>query len=850
MAVAATIAVDLIARTEAFSSAMKETTTKLQEVGTQMKDIGKTMSTYVTAPIVGGFALATMAADKQAAAEAKLQAVIRATGGAAGITAQEIMELASSLQRTTTFGDETTISGAAVLLTFKSIRNEMGEGNRVFDRAIMAGQDLAALMGGDLNGAMVMLGKALEEPKIGLTALRRVGVSFDESQRQMIETLVESGNTMEAQKIILQGLESQVGGTARAVAATAGGTMRQAFNDVGDAMERVGQVFDPIRIRLSQGVSDMARRFQELPSGVIVATVAIAGLAAAIGPLLVVTGTLLTSYAKVIQTLPVLMNNYNAVANIVNTKVVPSIVKMNAALVANPIGIVVVALGALAAAFVYVYQRSETFRELVSFMVQPILNLATAIRDGLGQMLIWLGDAFTNVFGAVTQTVVGFVGGVLDFLGKLLPQGVRDSMELFSNNMTERVRAGVDTAKQIISELRAPSLDLGVSGSNAAAQSALYGPIVEASNNTGAIMTSNAENVRTATAAQVQSQIRLTDVMYPATDSVQTLTGRIEQATRAQALSSDALIRGAELNTLNQNEVLLLVEYQRQLQQELASGTHTLSERNKITEELNKTTRALGSVQEATTSKMGQLASAGLGQLSGMMSQFTPMGIAMQLLGEVFKQLQPIVDALKAPIKAVAVAFGQALLPILKAIWPIFRAIAIAGTYLAQVIFTISGALYRVVGGVISAIGNLIAKIPGLGGAGRGIASVGDSISNVGRGFQDAASEMSNIRDSLRNMSFDDTDEDVAKAVTRSGASVVDAIKGSPDPFAPPPGGIYAGTENDGSDPFRRPIDITINVNGAGDPGTVASRVVEAIDRALGETTLRETRLDGTMVAL
>jgi len=849
MAVAATIAVDLIARTEAFSSAMKETTTKLQEVGTQMKDIGKTMSTYVTAPIVGGFALATMAADKQAAAEARLEAVIRATGGAAGVSADHVKALASQLQRTTTFGDEATIAAASLLLTFKGVSNGIGESNQVFDRAIIVGQDMAALIGTDLNNAMMMLGKALEDPRVGITALRRAGLTFTDSQRTMIDTLVKSGQSMEAQKMILDALESQVAGTARAVAATAGGTMRQAFNDVGDAMERVGQVFDPIRIRLSQGVSDMARRFQELPSGVVVATVAIAGLAAAIGPLLVVTGTLLTSYAKVIQTLPVLMNNYNAVANIVNTKVVPSIVKMNAALVANPIGIVVVALGALAAAFVYVYQRSETFRELVSFMVQPILNLATAIRDGLGQVLIWLGNAFSGVFSSITETVSGFVTNTLNFLGNLLPEGVRNSMEVFSENMTSRVRKAVDTTKQILSELRAPSLDAGISGSNAAAVNALYGPIIEASNE--------------------------------AADAV----------SKAAKAYNDALLEGARLGTLNNSEIAELLEKQKALRLELQSGNLTLARRNELTREANAVTEALNVAHRV---QIGEIAASSIrvgvmtseltrmsetlgrvdqkqkeaisssdmfalrlrnaaesaketmkdlgGSAISAVAALNPMGAMAKIVGYVLKDLAPFVEALQRPMQLLGEIVAKALMPILEALFPVFKFVAIIATYLGQALFSVAGGIQTVVGGVIKAIGTLLSKIPGLGGFGRGIAGAGESMMNIGAGFRDAARGLSDARQEIRNLEWGGGDE-VSRALSQGNKEqtktaintqrIADAMEAQTD---------------------RPSVVLNIQVRGEGDPDaigrSVAAQVMEEIDRALGETTLRETRLDGTMVAL
>ena len=62
------------------------------------------------------------------------------------------------------------------------------------------------------------LGKALNDPIKGISALTRVGVTFTDSQKEQIKTLVESGDTMEAQRIILKELTSEFGGAAEAAA--------------------------------------------------------------------------------------------------------------------------------------------------------------------------------------------------------------------------------------------------------------------------------------------------------------------------------------------------------------------------------------------------------------------------------------------------------------------------------------------------------------------------------------------------------------------------------------------------------------------------------------------------------
>ena len=56
------------------------------------------------------------------------------------------------------------------------------------------------------------LGKALEDPIVGLGALRRVGVSFTDAQKEMIKVLTMTGRKAEAQRIILDALDQQVGG--------------------------------------------------------------------------------------------------------------------------------------------------------------------------------------------------------------------------------------------------------------------------------------------------------------------------------------------------------------------------------------------------------------------------------------------------------------------------------------------------------------------------------------------------------------------------------------------------------------------------------------------------------------
>jgi hypothetical protein len=274
---------------------------RMSRIGGGLADFGDQWSKNVTAPIMAGFAVSFAAFDRQEQAEARLRAAIQATGGAAGVTAEHITDYAAQLQRVTTFGDEATISAAAQLLTFRSLRNEVGEGNNVFDRTLAVAQDLSAMFGGDLQGSVLQLGRALEDPIAGLTALRRSGVSFSDAQREQIALLVESGQLFEAQKLILAEVEAQVGGTARVMAETAGGQMRQAFNDLGDAAESVGAVLAPAVSSAATFVGNLAQRFQTLNPTVQTAGVAFLGVLAAVGPILSISGRLMKAVGDIAQ---------------------------------------------------------------------------------------------------------------------------------------------------------------------------------------------------------------------------------------------------------------------------------------------------------------------------------------------------------------------------------------------------------------------------------------------------------------------------------------------------------------------------------------------------------------------
>jgi len=170
------------------------------------------------------------------------EAVIKSMGGASNVTADQVAKLSTALSNKTAQDDEMIQSGANVLLTFGKVRNEIGAGNDIFNRATTAALDMSVALGTDMKGASIQVGKALNDPIKGLTALSRAGVSFTAEQKEQVKAMVAVGDTLGAQKLILSELDKQFSGSA-AAQATAGERLGVVW---GNLQEQLGEKLIPI----------------------------------------------------------------------------------------------------------------------------------------------------------------------------------------------------------------------------------------------------------------------------------------------------------------------------------------------------------------------------------------------------------------------------------------------------------------------------------------------------------------------------------------------------------------------------------------------------------------------------
>lgn len=332
-------------------------------------------------------------------------AVIEATGGVAGISAKHVGDLAESVSNKTAIDDEEIQKSANMLLTFKAIRNEVGKNNQVFDRATAAAVDLSASGFGSVKSASTMLGKALNDPLKGMTALNKVGVTFTDGQKDQIKKLVETGDVLGAQKVIMKEVESQVKGSAAAQA----DPVDRLTVTWANLLETIGTKFAPvlqkvISFMLDDGIPAISAvgRFLDRTKGILI-------------PLVAVVGTAIAAYRI-----------YTAVANAMKA----AQIGLNIAMSMNPIGLIVAAIAALVIGLFILYKRSETFRNIVNGIGRTVSTVFKGIVGAVGRAISFIREHWKTILMILT----GPIGAAVILIASNFNRIVR-----FAKNLPGRV---------------------------------------------------------------------------------------------------------------------------------------------------------------------------------------------------------------------------------------------------------------------------------------------------------------------------------------------------------------------------------------------------------------------------
>jgi hypothetical protein len=222
---------------------LKTTAKSLNSLGGDFQSVGKGFAKLgaIGVGAFTGIAAALLGCTKKYAeaeqVDKQLETVLKSTAGAAGMTMESLNGLAKELSSVTTFTGGTIKSAEAMMLSFTSI------GKDVFPQALEAALDMSTFFKEDLQTSVIRLGKALNDPVAGCTALQKVGVKLTAQQKEQIAAFIATGDTAKAQGVILKELAVEFGGQARAMGATTLGQLQIFQNMLAGVSKSIGKVF-------------------------------------------------------------------------------------------------------------------------------------------------------------------------------------------------------------------------------------------------------------------------------------------------------------------------------------------------------------------------------------------------------------------------------------------------------------------------------------------------------------------------------------------------------------------------------------------------------------------------------
>jgi hypothetical protein len=373
MAAPAVLRIDIVADATKALKALKDTGDTAESAGGGWKKAGSAIAGVVSAGAVVAFGTSSVkAAEESAVATARLEQIFASMGDTTGTAAKAAEDYATSLSKKIGVDDEAILGAQAQLATFGSVSSETARMAGIFDRATAAGADLAAAGFGTLDSNAVQLGKALENPTKGMTALTRSGVTFTEAQKDQIKALQESGDLLGAQNIVLGAVEKQVGGTAEATA-TSSDKMKVAF---GEVQEQIGGKLMPV----VAGLMDLFTKYSDI-----------------IVPLVgVIAGVVAVTW---------LWNAAQSALAVVQGIAAAATWLFNAALAANPIVLVVIAIAALVGALILAYNKVGWFRDFVDAAFDAVVAAFNKVKDVAVAVFNWIADNWPLLLAILTGPV-------------------------------------------------------------------------------------------------------------------------------------------------------------------------------------------------------------------------------------------------------------------------------------------------------------------------------------------------------------------------------------------------------------------------------------------------------------
>ena len=290
-----------------------------------------------------------------------------------------------------------------------SMLNELGKsGTKVSDiLKEKTGSSFAELMnsGYSLSDSLAIIGDAATEQ----------GLAFGDmwsSSEAAKAGLILLGDSAETFNGTLAEMQNSTGATDTAFEKlkTNSYTIQMAINQLKNTAIELGNaimsVLAPLLMSLAETISKLTAWFSGLSDGTKRFIVIIGMVVAAVGPVLIIVGKIMGAVGTIMTVVPKL-------AGVINT-VKTAFAALNTTMLANPIFLIIAAITALVAAFIYLWNTNEEFRQFWIDLWENIKEVAIAVWTAIKEFFVSAWEAISNAAQTIWNGIKNFFSVIWD----------------------------------------------------------------------------------------------------------------------------------------------------------------------------------------------------------------------------------------------------------------------------------------------------------------------------------------------------------------------------------------------------------------------------------------------------
>ena len=227
-------------------------------------------------------------------------------------------------------------------------------------------------------------------------------------------------------------------GAAEKMADTMNDNLEGQFTILKSALEELaisfGQLLIPVLKDVVQWIQGFVGFLNSLPEGVKKTIVVIALAAAALGPVLIIVGKVISSIGTIMTVIPKLAGVIGMVQKAFGA--------LHVTMLANPIVLIIAAITALVAAFIYLWNTNEEFREFWIGLWEDVKRVAVEVWEGISQFM-------SQAWEAIRQTAVTVWNGMKQTITTVIT-GIRDTVSRVWNSIKSTVTSVVNALKSAV----------------------------------------------------------------------------------------------------------------------------------------------------------------------------------------------------------------------------------------------------------------------------------------------------------------------------------------------------------------------------------------------------------------